>query len=352
MEDEVIDSTVEEVAQPEVTDQPVEKSMDDTIRETLEKIQSREEGETPDQQEQRLRDDKGRFAAKQQEEPTEPVQDAAEAPQEAPQGVPPELQRLGLRKEEAEALQANPVALNAFMRRSEEMHKGLEQYRAKAQVGEELMQVAQPFAHDLQAYGITPAQAFQKLMVAEANLRHGTTEQKTQMLLKMASDYGIDLGQAQQYQANQPYVDPQVEGLKSELNQMRAWVQQQQQAREWQERQTLNSEIQKFAQDPANTHFEAVKGTMAGLLQAGLASTLQDAYEQAIYTNPDIRNQVLAAQQAQANEKRKAEAIQKANEAKRAAAVNISRRGVLPASRPVGSMEDTIRETASRLGIL
>ena len=348
MEDEVIDSTVEEVAQPEVIDQPVEKSMDDTIRETLERIQSREEGED------RQRDEKGRFAPKQEQvaEEPEPVQEAAEAPQEAPQGVPQELQRLGLRKDEAEALQANPVALQAFMRRSEEMHKGLEQYRAKAQVGEELMQVAQPFARDLQAFGISPAQAFQKLMVAEANLRHGTTEQKTQMLLKMATDYGIDLGQAQQYQANQPYVDPQVEGLKSELNQMRSWVQQQQQAREWQERQTLNREISKFSQDPAHTHFEAVKGTMAGLLQAGLATTLQDAYEQAIYTNPDIRNQVLAAQQAQANEKRKAEAIQKANEAKRAAAVNISRRGVLPASRPVGSMEDTIRETASRLGIL
>lgn len=354
MEDEVIDSTVEDVQPEVVQDEPVQKSMDDTIRETLAAIESRGE-ETEAQREERLRDEKGRFKAKAEEEVT-PDPAPEEAPQEAPEAppaVPPELQRLGLRKEEAEAFQQAPKALqDAFLRRSEEMHRGLEQFRHKAQAGDEIMQAAAPFAQTLQQFGITPAQAFTKLMHAETQLRHGTQEQKTQMLLKLATDYGIDLGQAQQYAASQPYADPQVSQLQTQLQQMQSWIQQQNQQREWQERQTLNSEIQRFAQDPSHIHFEQVKNDMAALLQAGIASDLKDAYERAIYANPQTRDQVLAKQQADLQAKAKAEAAQKAQAAKQAAAVNLSRRGVAPVAKPIGSMEDTIRETAQRLGIM
>jgi hypothetical protein len=172
------------------------------------------------------------------------------------------------------------------------------------------------------------------------------------MIMKIAQDYGVDLGQVQQYQADQPYVDPQVQQLQGQLSQMQSWIQQQTQAREQQERASLNSEIASFAAAPENNYFEHVKNDMAGLLQSGLASTLKEAYDKAIYANPTIRAQVLAQQQAKADEARKQDANQKAQAAKRAASVNVSRKGVMPASKPVGSMDDTIRETAMRLGMI
>lgn len=364
MEDDVIASTGEEEVLPQETEviESEPKSMDDTIRETLEAIEARNsEPETAEQKAERLRDEKGRFAkaeeaapnaeaqeAPKTEVPEEPTSDPAPAPV-----VPPELQRLGLRKEEAEAFaKADKTIQDAFIRRSEEMHKGFEQVRHKAQLGDMMERAITPYAQQLQQIGIGPDVAFQRLMQAENALRNGTPEQKVMMLHKLANDYQIDIGHVQEYQANRPYVDPQVSQLQTQLQQMQSWVQQQQQQREWQERQTLNSEIEKFKSDPANVHFEAVKNDMAGLLQAGLASSLKDAYDKAIYANPTIRSQVIAKQQAEEAERAKQEAAQKAIVAKRAAVVNMPRKGVAPPAKPVGSIDDTIRETAQRLGLL
>jgi len=359
MSDELDLDTQEEAPQEEV----IEKTMDDTIRETLEAIEARDkepDEETDEQKAERARDEKGRFAAKDaapQEQTTEASEPpgASESPPDpeaAAPTVPPELQRLGLRKEEADAIASNPVAMQAFMRRSEEMHKGLEQYREKAQFGDQMAQAIQPFAATIQSLGVHPAQAVQKLMAADHSLRYGNPQQKQQMILQIARDYGVDLNEVQQYQAEQPYIDPQVQSLQQRLDQMQGWIQQQSQAREQQERAVLNSEIASFASDPANNYFENVKNDMAGLLQAGLASTLKEAYDKAIFANPTIRAQVLAQQQARSDDARKQEASHKALAAKKAASVNVSRKGVMPAQKPLGTMEDTIRETAMRLGMI
>jgi hypothetical protein len=346
MSDEEILSTEDEVITPEVETET--KSMDDTIRETLEQINSRGE-ETEEQAEQRLRDERGRFARKEAQEIETPVE-AVETPQEFI--VPPELQKLGLRKEEAEVIAKDPAVMAAFVRRSEEMHRGLEQYRSKAQSAEAFEQALSPFMPTIQQSGMSPAEAAHHLFATEHALRYGSPEQKLQMLHKIASDYGIDMGQAQEFAANQPPADPRVNQLQQQLQQMQSWVQQQNQAREWQERQTLNSEIEKFTSDPAHIYFEQVRGDMAGLLQAGLARDLKDAYEKAIYANPEVRQQVLAKQQAEQAEKARKEAAEKAQAAKQAAAVNLSRRGTLPAKKPIGSMDDTIREKAQELGLI
>lgn len=356
MEDnEVLDTQDEVIEQPAAVEQEP-KSMDDTIRETLDKINARGE-ETEEQASDRARDDKGRFA-KQERERHEDVPPSAQgnpeepAPivEDAPVTVPPELQRLGLRKEEAEAFaKADPMLRDAFLRRSEEMHRGLEGYRQKAQYGHEFEQALQPYMQTIQQFGVHPAVAAKQLFAADHALRYGSMQEKQQMMMKIAQDYRVDLN----FDPSQlPQVDPNVSRLEQQVQQLQSWIQQQNQAVEEREAQTLNSEISRFASDPANTYFEQVRGEMAGLLQAGIASDLKDAYEKAIYANPTIRAQVLAKQQAESEAKRKVEAAQKAQEAKRAAAVNVSKRGNLPAAKPIGSMEDTIRAKAQELGLI
>lgn len=348
MENEEVLDTQDEIQQDI---EPVEKSMDDTIRETLEKINSRDlEGE--ETVADRSRDERGRFAksAEQAQEPA-PVEQAEPVEAQAAPTVPPELQRLGLKKEEAEAIASNPVALQAFVRRSEEMHKGLEQYREKANFGLQIEQELTPYAATLKALGVPPAQAVREMLATDHRLRYGSDNQRYQAWLQLGQHYGLNAENIPQH-AEPQYVDPQVSALQSQLQQMQGWIQQQNQAREWQERETLNSEITRFSSDPSHTYFEEVRSDMAGLLQAGLASSLEEAYEKALYANPAIRSKVLAEQQAKAEEQRKAEALQKAQAAKQAAAVNVPRKGTLTAAKPIGSMDDTIRETAQRLGIL
>jgi len=354
------DTPVEEVI--ETADEQSAPTMDDTIRNTLAEIEARgsesePEEETQEQKAERVRDEKGRFATKdaaQEQKPENVEQDApAQAqpdPVAAPVVVPPEVQRLGLRKEEAEAFaQASEGVKAAFIRRSEEMHRGLEQFREKAQFGDAMVQAIQPFAQTIQSLGVHPAQAVQKLMAADHSLRYGTPQQKQQMIATIARDYGVDLSQGL---PEAPYVDPNVSALQQQVQQLTGWIQQKQQVEEQRQMDTLNSEVQQFASDPANKHFNSVVNEMMGLLQANIVTNLRDAYDRAVYANPATRAQVLAEQQAQAEAKRKADATAKAQEAKRAAAVNVSRRGSQPAKRPVGSMEDTIRETAERLGVL
>jgi hypothetical protein len=84
---------------------------------------------------------------------------------------------------------------------------------------------------------------------------------------------------------------------------------------------------------------------MAALLQAGQAKDLQDAYEQAVWANPQTRTSLIAQQQQEA----KAKATQTAQAAKQAASVNTRARPSMPISQPIGTMDDTIRATLRRL---
>lgn len=353
MSDE-LDISTDEV----VTQEAVEPTMDETIQKTLDEINSRGEESTQETAEEKAaRDEKGRFAKKEDEAkeapPVEPAE-ATEPPAEVkpdPITLSPEFQRLGLRKEEAAAFaSASEEVKAAFMRRSEEMHRGIEQFREKAQFGEQIERAIAPYSDTMRAIGIAPDAAVQTLFAADYALRTGSPEQKAAMLTKIARDYQVDLNLAQNFHQNP--VDAQVHTLQSQLQQMQSWIQQQSQAREGQERDSLNSDIQRFASDPKNEHFEEVRGDMAGLLQAGLAPTLEKAYEMAIYANPIVRAKVLAKQQADAEAQRRAEAVQKATAAKAAAAVNVSRKGALPSAKAIGTMDDTIRETAEKLGLI
>lgn len=330
-------------------------SMDETIRATLAEINARDEPETneipeetPEEQAERLRDEKGRFAAKQQEEQAAPITEPAIEPIIEPVEEPalsPEVQRLGLRKEEAaEWAKASPVLQQALLRRSEEMHKGLEQYRGAAQFAQKMAQAFQPYEQTIQQLGVSHDVAVGKLLEADNSLRHGSPEQKSHALASLAYQYGIDLGQVQAI----PTPDPQVYALQTELQQLKGFINDFQRTQQEREQGTLNSEIAKFSE--GREHFEQVREDMAALLQAGRAKDLSDAYEQATWANPQTRASMLAKQQAEVAAK--VEAERKAQEAKRANAVNVTRRGSVPASAPIGTMDDTIRAEAKRLGVI
>jgi len=347
---------LDEVEQPE-------KTMDDTIRETLAAIEARDnppDEETSEQKADRQRDEAGRFAKKTAQEPAvEPVAEVSDpaAPVAAPQGVPPEIQRLGLRKDEAEAFAgASEAVKNAFIRRSEEMHRGVEQYKEKANFGQTMEQTIAPFAATLQSLNVQPDVAVKELLSADHRLRMGDTD----YFLSLLNAYPrLDKGRIAQVfggqvpeQIQPQQIDPNLSALQQQVQQLSGWIQQQNLLGKQQEEATLNSEISRFSADPKHTHFESVRGHMSALLQAGQAKDLEEAYEMAVYANPTTRAAVLAEQQAAAEAKRRAEIAAKTQEAKRAASVNVARRGVLMAKKPIGTMEETIRAEAERLGVL
>lgn len=344
MEDEVLDTQNEA------------PSMDDTIRATLAEINARgetEEVETPEvidepeetaeETETRARDEKGRFASKTEEAPETPAEPEPESVEDEP--LPPEVQRLGLRKEEAaEWKKASPVLQQALLRRSEEMHRGLEQYRAPAQFGQRMVEAFKPYEQTLQQLNVPPDVAVVKLLQVDSALRYGSPEQKAATIANLAHQFGVDLGMAQ----TAPLPDQNYIALQNQIQQLQGFINEQQRTQAEREQEALNSELSSFAQ--GREHFETVREDMAALLQAGRATDLNDAYEKAIWANPSVRAALIAKQQSEASAK--AEKERKAQEARKANAVNVSRRGTVPAGATTGTMEDTIRATAQKLGLI
>lgn len=347
----------------------------------------------------RLRDDKGRLLPGKKEEaepqgqkgaapvtsqsdadPARPA-GAAELPKESAQDRLPRW-----RKGVVEKFGALDAEIKAeILKREDDFHKGIEQYREKASLGAQIEKVAAPYMHLIAAEGGTLDRAVGDLLRTAALFRTGSPQQKQQALVQIAQQFGIQMPG----QVGQPQQQPQFEGLTQEQQQalsqnpwlaqmFSGWQQQfstlqgrlhqfeqQSQLRERQMNEqndrAVSSAIEKFehehdkdgwmddwsiAPDGSKTP-GPFRNLMSAALESGQAKTLDEAYEMARWAHPEARKVELARQQAKAEEeRRKAQAVE---EAKKAASVNVKTRGTLPATEPTGSMEDTIRTTYRRV---
>jgi len=341
--DQVIDTATPET---QATEAPV--SMDDTIRNTLRDLQSKGEAAdvgapetpaTPEEKAQRIRDEQGKFAKQSPVDPSAPVDPAAPVAPVAPTVAGPLDAAPNTWKKEVAATWASlPLEARAeITRREADFHKGIEGYKQAAGFGQAMERVITPHAQTLQTLGITADKAIEQLMAGDHKLRYGSPQEKHEYFAQLARNYGIDMAAVQQVEHTP--IDPNIAALQQQVQQLSGYIQNQQSQGQQQEEATLNSEISSFASDPKHSHFESVRGHMAALLQAGQASSLTDAYEQAVWANPTTRALVQAQQQAE----QRAEAAKKATAAKTAASVNTRPRPSMPVSQPIGSMEDTIR---------
>jgi cysteinyl-tRNA synthetase len=106
---------------------------------------------------------------------------------------------------------------------------------------------------------------------------------------------------------NPPQYDPQTQYLMQQLNELRQNQQQWHNSIQQQEQARASQELEQFSQ-AGNAHFDAVRGDMADLLETGKATSLQDAYEKAVWMNPDIRQSLIEQQRLDAQKKAMAEA--------------------------------------------
>jgi hypothetical protein len=151
--------------------------------------------------------------------------------------------------------------------------------------------------------GANPVQGFNDYLRIAYVLNTADPATKMQALQQVAARHGINFGEAPPNSEGQP--GPLPPALIQKISQLEAF--QQQQARDlnaWRSQQqqaemaTTMSEIEAFSKDPSHTYFESVRESMATLINAGAATSLQDAYDQAVWARPDIREKLIAAQTA------------------------------------------------------
>ncbi len=287
-----------------------EKSRHDMIRELADAEEARaapaeelaEEPEEPEEPEKKgsERDEKGRFKAKDSEEPEE----VAEEPK------PTKYFPRSWEKQAQELWKDLPEAVKLEVEKREgQIFDGIDQYRQKAKSFEELNQVISPYLANIQAQGLNPAQAIQHLLSADHVLRTSNPQQKLQYFNKLAQYYQVDLGG----QAEAEEGDPALSELKNELYSVKQELAKYQQESQRAATAPLISEIEQFR--AGHDHFDTLRPVMAALLESGAASDLQSAYDQALYANPELRQQALAKQQeaAKAKEQKRVEAAKRAS---------------------------------------
>jgi hypothetical protein len=322
------------------------------------------EGETAEQAAERVRDEKGRFAAKTEEkaepeakaapvtaqaaEPGAKVEPAPVAPAVDPNAPPAEAvkpppgfsptakvvwNKETLSKDEWEAVKRD------IAKRNEEVDKGFAKF-AEYKPVERFMEMAKQS-------GTTLDRALENYVGIEQDLRRdfvggiaricqnqGISPLALANQILARNGVAPSEGQAgDQPQARQPApVDP---------NAIAQSVREQIRAEQIQEE--VNRSIKQFGGDPKNQFFENVRQDMTRLLQAGAADTLEDAYDKACWANAEIRNLLIKQQAVAASDT--STKVAAANQA-RAASKSITGSPIPNASAkgPDISIEDEIRQ--------
>ncbi len=289
----------------------------------------------------RARAPDGKFAPKVE---AAPAGEAPAAPEEPKWKKPPQSWKKELADHWGKMEPASvEKILQTVHEREEQMRAGIEPARQKAVQYDKIAQVVQPYEQTIRGLGIDVPTAIKGLMQADHILRSSPPDQKRAYLLQLAQSYGVQLGDV----SNQPPVNQDVFTLKNEIMQIRGAIDADKRAKEEAEQANLLSEIQKFATKAE--HFEDAKPTMIQLLQSGVATDLQDAYDKAIRLNDDLFQSHQAALQAKAEQEKKASKDQAAKVARSAA---VSVRSSAPGTHTASKAQDRRSKLAEQFGEL
>lgn len=278
--------------------------------------------------ESRSRDEKGRFAQKtvkdnvaqaKEQASVAPVKQGQPVEQAAPENKrkPPSAWKPELASK-FETLP--PEFQDEILRREGDFHKGFHQLRQSVQQAEAINREVQPYMATIRALGATAPQAIGHLLNLDHQLRHGTQDQKLGVVRHVMQAAGLN---PDEYFGEKQQINPELQPILQELNQVKSAYQEMQEAANRREMQEVNSTLSGFSTD--KPHFELVRNRMADLIEIaanhGETLSLDDAYDRAIWENPEIR-QSLIAERETAAEQRARQAAQAARAKTASASVN------------------------------
>lgn len=227
-------------------------------------------------------------------------------------------------------------------RREADFHRGIGQYKQAAGFGTEMAQELLPYQATMQQHGKHPREVIKEATAVWNTLVTGTPQEKANLWLQVAKDYGINLSpqdsNAPQRENSPVQEDPRLATALQRLEKLEGTLTSQERQRAEAEYSQNVDQVQKFGADPKHKHFAAVREHMAALIESGQATDLKDAYDKAIWINPDVRKLLLAEQEKERADKAAADAAA----ARKAAGANVTRRGTPPVPQKTGRIEDTI----------
>lgn len=214
---------------------------------------------------------------------------------------------------------------------------------------EPLLAQLEPLRAQIAAQGVTPEAALGQFLTGmqrlRANPEQGLYElaesvgrplagsaSAREMIRRLSQALGVDTGgvSADEQASADEWLDPraarEVSGLQAQLSDMRRQIAAFTEHQQAVAMQQAASEAERFGAatgadgNPAHPHFQAVRADMARLIQAGVASDLAQAYQAAVWSRPELREQMLAAERKADAERREHERRASVAKAKAASA--------------------------------
>jgi len=351
--DKILSAKAEEPA--EVVSEPVQAQ---------EAPQAAPEESKPGRTAGRARDDSGRLLPGKAERQAPSQVTAKPAPQVAQNAAPAAPEKLRpkypttWKKDYAPHWEsADPAFAEYLLQREAEYAKGVSTYKSQWDQARPLLDAIAPHRQMLEQYKIDPARQIDQYFQIHQRLALGSPQDKLAVVAQMVRDYQIPIQHLlTQSQDGQFYLNPNIQPSAPQIT---PEVIKQMVSAEMQQAQ-LNSQIETFREAkgpdgrPIYPYFEEVRGTMAGLLQAGIAQDLPDAYKRALLMpeHVELTAQELATQQA---EQERAEAAQRQAQVQRAKSAAVSVRTQTPSALPAGEKPKGLRDqiaqqVAARLG--
>jgi hypothetical protein len=233
----------------------------------------------------------------------------------------------------------NPALAAYINQREGEYAKGVSTYKQEWDRAKPILDALAPYMPLLEQHKMQPAPWIASLAESHRQLALGSPEQKAARFVQLAREYQIPIESLfVQGQDGRLYPNPNLSAAQQSAQQQGLTVHDVERiVSERSEQQRISAEITAFAsQKEQYPHYEEVRETMAGLLQAGLAADLPSAYEAALRMPAHFH--LFEAQQEQqrvAAEKEKAEQTRKAAEAARKKAASV--RGGAPTGAAAGA---------------
>jgi len=245
----------------------------------------------------------------------------------------------------------DPVVKAEVLKREEDMFRGLEQYKEKAELGTKYDSVVEPFKAILAAEQIDPVQLFQSFSANHYLLSRGTPEQKLDVAVNLVKSYGLDIDAIKERLGNQPPPpSAEVLELRERLAKVEGTVTQRTQEELDAKKLEFSRQVETFAKDPKNIYFNDVASDIAHLLKTGAETSLQAAYDTAVLRNPTTRQKEIdRITTEKISEAQRAEA-ERVAAAKKAKSANVnSKPKTADGTVPVGTLDETLSETFEKI---
>lgn len=238
-------------------------------------------------------------------------------------------------------------------KREKDMLHGITSLKQNSSFGERLSKTIQPYQALLNSKGVHPEQAVSAMLNTFYQLETATPQKRAMLLRDLASKYDTDLAVLTNSDPKVSEFDRYVAPLQQQVQQLQAFIQGQQRTSQESTLAEANTAIAQFESDVDESgnlkhpYFHNVSDLMATFISEGRATTLDDAYEKAIWADSSTRAVLLSEQTKQLESKRQEEAKQKASKARKASSVNLDKRGqhdIKGGAKPTGSVTDTLND--------